>query len=238
MQRLLWSSWPRRVYVLLTAAYAMVLIPVATYLERTPENLTQFAAVSTCVLTLFTGLWQRDRIQRLWSRLRWSPGKKLLLAGGLGAAYVETEYEIWQHVTGANGVAASPSLIFDLMFTMPWYLLMTAFLTVSLRHARATLFQLLLLGGIYELMADGILGSILGGKPPYDFLGLPFAIPIFTLVYSPIVVLPAMAVWPSYQERWSVESPDGSRLWLLLPCAAIVAYGAPLILLLSAGFGS
>jgi hypothetical protein len=137
-------------------------------------------------------------------------------------------------VFGATGVAANPNLVIDLIETMPWYLLMIAFLSVSLRHTRATLFQLLLMGGIYELMADGILSSIIAGIPAYSFLGLPFAIPIFTLVYSPIVVLPALAVWPSYQRFWADNPPRGSKVWLFFPCAAILIYGVLLILLLFA----
>jgi hypothetical protein len=168
----------------------------------------------------------------MWSNLDWKPSRKLILAGGLGAAYVETEYEIWQHLLGASGVAANPNLAIDLIETMPWYLLMIAFLTISLRHTRATLFQLLLMGGIYELMADGILGSVLAGRSAYDFLGLPFAIPIFTLVYSPIVVLPALAVWPSYQKFWADNPPNGSKAWLFFPCLAILIYAVMLIPLL------
>jgi hypothetical protein len=230
----LWGSWPRRLYVLLIVTYAVILAPVALYSSRTLENLTQFAAVSTCVVTVFVGVWRADDIQRLWSKLGWSASKKLLLAGGLGAVYVETEYEVWQNVFGASGVAANPNLVIDLLETMPWYLMMVGFLTVALRHRRATLFQLLLLGGVYELMADGILGSILAAKPAIDFLGLPFAVPIFTLVYSPIVALPALAVWPSYQRLWSTNPPNGSRLWLFFPCLPIIPYGVFLILLLFA----
>lgn len=219
-------------YVALILIYAIVLSPVALYSSRTPENLTQFAAVSTCVGTLFVGLWRRKGLQRIWSTLKWSPSKKLFLAGGLGAAYVETEYEAWQHVIGANGVAASPNLAIDLLVTMPWYLLMVGFLTVALKHTKPTLFQLLLMGGVYELMADGLLGSFLGGRLASTFILLPFVIPIFTLVYSPIIVLPTLAVWPSYQEFWSTNPPKGSLVWLFFPCLAIIIYAIPLTLLL------
>ena len=232
--KVLWGSWPRRLYVVLIVVYAVILAPVALYSNRTPENLTQFAAVTTCVVTLFVGLWRAKDIQGIWSRFDWGPSWKLFLAGGLGAAYVETEYEIWQHVFGAIGVAANSNLLIDLIETMPWYLLMVGFLAVALKHRKATLFQLLLLGGVYELMADGILGSLLAGKPAVDFLGLPFAVPIFTLVYAPIVALPAMAVWPSYQQRWETKPPTGSRLWWFFPCLPIIPYAAILILLLFA----
>lgn len=229
------GSWSLRLYVVLIVAYFIVLAFVNLYNQRTPGNLTQFAAVSICVATLFVGLRSRGGIQRLWSKLNWSAPKKLLFAGGLGAVYVETEYEVWQHVFGANGVAASPNLAIDLLVTMPWYLMMVGFLAIALKHRRATLFELLLLGGIYELMADGLLSFIFSGRPLFDYLVLPFMIPIFTLVYAPIVVLPALAVWPSYQKLWSTARSNGSRIWLMLPCLAIVPYGVLLTLLLGRG---
>ena len=231
-RRLLWSSWRRKLYVLLIVAYSLASSLSALYFNRTPENLTSFAAVSTCLLTLLVGVRERAVLQRTWARLEWSPTKKLLLAGTLGAAYVETEFEVWQHVFGASGIAANPNLLIDLLITMPWYVLMIAFLTVSLKHARPTLFQVLLLGGIYELMADGVLASILAGRPLYYLLGLPLAVPIYTITYSPIVALPVLAVWPSYRALWAVAPPRGSRAWLLFPCAAILIYGSFLFLVL------
>ena len=45
-------------------------------------------------------------------------------------------------------------------------MLLAIFLSVALKHVRSSLFQLLLLGGAYELMSDGILGSLPGGTYP------------------------------------------------------------------------
>jgi hypothetical protein len=233
LRTMLWGSLPRRLYVLLISTYAVILVPYTLFYDPAPYELTQLAAISTCVATLLVGLWRRADLQRIWNSLNASPGTKLFLAGGLGAAFVESEYVLWEHVTGATGAAASPNIAIDLLETMPWYLLLLAFLAVSLRHVRPSLFQLLLLGGVYELMTDGLLGSLIGGTLASSWPFLLVIVPIFTLVYSPIVALPSLAVWKSYEEMWARNPPRGSRLWLFLPCAAILIYGPFLILFLT-----
>jgi hypothetical protein len=226
----LWSSLPRRAYTLVIACFAVVLVPFALFYNSTPPILTQFAAVTTCVVVLLVGLWRAPDVQALAARIKISPSRKLFVLGGLGAVFVETEYEVWQHVFGATGVAASPNLMIDLLVTMPWYLLMLAFLGFALKHSRPTLFQLLIFGGIYELMSDGLLGSYLAGTTSATTVLLPVILPIFTLVYSPIVTLPALAVWPSYLAKWREAEPKGSLAWLFFPCFAILIYGAGILL--------
>jgi hypothetical protein len=231
---MLLGSLPRRLYVLLISAYTIVLVPYTLLYDPAPYELTQLAAISTCVATLLFGVWRRGDLQRIWSGLQVGPATKLFLAGGLGAAFVETEYVVWEHLTGAIGAAASPNLAIDLLETMPWYLLLMVFLGVTLRHIRPSLFQMLLLGGVYELMADGLLGSLIGGTLVSSWAFLLIIVPIFTLVYSPIVALPALAVWKSYEGMWARNPPRGSKLWLLFPCTAILIYGPFLILFLVA----
>jgi hypothetical protein len=226
------GSLSRKLYVLLMSAYAVVLVPYTLFYDRSPYELTQLAAISTCAAVFSLGVWRRDDLQRIWSGLSIGPSKKIFLAGGLGALFVETEYVVWQHVMGATGAAASPNLVLDLLETMPWYLLLLAFIGVALRHVRPSLFQMLLLGGVYELMSDGLLGSVLGRTLGSDWLFLLILVPIFTLVYSPIVALPALSVWKSYESLWTKSPPDGSKLWLLFPCAAILIYAPYLILFL------
>jgi hypothetical protein len=231
---MLLGSLPRKLYVLLISVYAIVLIPYALLHDPAPNELAQLGAISTCVATLAIGLWRRVDLQRVWDRLDLGPATKLFLAGGLGAAFVETEYVLWEHLTGATGVAASPNLAMDLLETMPWYLLLMVFLGIALRHVRPSLFQLLLLGGVYELMSDGLLGSLIGGTLASGWLFLLVIVPIFTLVYSPIVALSSLSVWKSYERMWAGNPPHGSRLWLLFPCLAILIYGPYLIFFLVA----
>jgi len=206
---MIWGSVPRKLYVLIIAIYATILVPYTVVYDPKPYELTQLAAISTCVVILIFGIWRKSDLQRFWDGLALGPSTKLFLAGGLVAGFVETEYVIWEHVTGAVGAAASPNLGMDLVETMPWYLLLMTFLGVTLKHIRPSLFQLLLLGGVYELMTDGLLGSLLGGTLPSGWLFLPVLVPIFTLVYSPIVALPALAVRNSYEDMWTRHPPTG-----------------------------
>lgn len=229
---MLWSSRSRRLYLLIVVCYAAVLVPYTLLYDISRYELTQLAAVTTCAVTLLFGVWRRNDLQKPWDRLSVGPATKLFLAGGVGAIFVETEYVVWEHITGAVGAAASPNLAIDLLETMPWYLLLMLFLGVALKHVRPTAFQMLLLGGVYELMPDGLLGALIGGTLPSALPFLLLLVPIFTLVYSPIVALPFLLVRKSYQDLWSRNPPRGSRLWLLFPCAAILIYGPFYIALL------
>ncbi len=229
---MLWGSTPRRLYVLLIAGYTLVLLPYTLLSHPTSYELTQLAAISTCVAVLFVGLWRRKDIQGTWTGLNMGPQAKLILACSLGAAFVETEYVFWEHVSGAVTSVANPNLALDLMETMPWYILLAIFLSVALQHVRPSLFQLLLLGGVYELMSDGILGSLLGGTLTTDWPFLLVLVPIFTLVYSPIIALPTLAVRKSYEQMWAKNHPSGSSLWLLFPCSAILIYAPYLVVFL------
>lgn len=229
----LWRTRYRRFYTVLIACYSAFLVPYVLFYDATPYDLTLLAAISTCGAVLVAALWRKEDVKKPWERLNINPGTKLFLAGGLGAVFVETEFLVWEYVLHAKGVAANPNLAIDLLETMPWYLLVLALLTVSLRHTKPTLFQLMVLGGVYELMSDGILGSLVGGTLGSDWLFLLVLVPIFTIVYSPIIALPAMAAWRSYQETWTRNPPHGSRAWLFLPCAAVLLYGPYLVLFLT-----
>jgi len=115
---------------------------------------------------------------------------------------------------------------------MPWYLLMVGFLGVALKHIRPTPFQLLLLGGVYEMMSDGLLGSSLGGNLVGLLVLSPVIYPLFTIVYSPIVLVPTLACWPALERRWRDSPPTGPWYWAFFPCLAILPYAAFLITLL------
>jgi len=88
------KSWPRRDYALLIVLCSSIPVPTVLISARTPGNLTRFASVSGCAVTLFVWLWRRNEIHRLAGRLRLRPAKKTLVFGGLGAAPVETVWGI------------------------------------------------------------------------------------------------------------------------------------------------
>lgn len=155
------------------------------------------------------------------------PGKRFVIIGGIGAALVETFFWAGERATGAVGVAASPDLAIDLLITMPWYLLMMALLWKVVTRYRYTLGHLLLLGGIYDVGADGIVGGILGGNlPPALLILLPLFLPLLIVVYSAIIV-PAFLALRQELDGWP-RTDEGSgwrkALYALLPLLGLTPY--------------
>jgi hypothetical protein len=149
-------------------------------------------------------------------------------ATGLGiasAAGVETLFLIGQHATGADGIAADPNLGADLLITMPWYAGMVWLFVRAQDRRRWPAATVLLLGALYELGADGLIGGVTGGtwSNPLAALALLALVAFwqFLIVYSPML-LPAAWVVGTMPPR---EPPAGPA-WrdALLPLAWLGPY--------------
>jgi len=128
---------------------------------------------------------------RTWRKTR----TKFIVLGGIGALWVEFVFWAFEKVFNASGVAASPNLLLDWLGTMPWYLMMTFLLWYVVTKYHYSLLELVLLGGVYELGVDGIFASFAKRTllSPNTLL-LPFIIPLFVIVYSPIILLPNLTL--------------------------------------------
>lgn len=160
--------------------------------------------------------------------------KKFILAGSLGAVYVETVFWFFEKVSGATGIAASPDLMVDLLVTMPWYIAMVALLWKVVNKYKYTYTKLFLLAGVYELGADGVVAGILGGKtsPELFLVSFPIMFPLFTILYGLMVLPPVRMLYQSV-------NPPGASLrkryfYALLPFLGLIPY-IPLIFLTRAG---
>ena len=72
---------------------------------------------------------------------------------------IETLFLVVEKIFGAVGIAAHPNLLLDLIMTMPWYIGMTWIFVRVQKDERFSPAAVLLLGAIYELGADGIVGG-------------------------------------------------------------------------------
>ena len=159
-----------------------------------------------------------------------SPRKKFVLVGSLGAAWAECVFWFFEKLFGASGVAAHPNLILDLLITMPWYVLMVFLLYNVETTYHYSYYEILLLGGIYEMGADGIVGQLFELNMGNILLAL-LVIPEFVIVYS-IIVLP-----PSYVLRKDSDMPvleEGNRKYRygLLPLVGLIPFAVYVLLFL------
>lgn len=176
--------------------WGLAVLILSVLLEPTPENFT--LAVSIILSGVYTWLLYltRDRWIKKWSR---KPVQKAILLGSINAAVIETLFLLVEKAFGASGVAAHPNLAMDLLITMPWYIgLVWIFVRVQ-RQERFPAAVVLLLGAVYELGGDGIIGGVLlptlMGSPP-SLLEFGILMPLamfwqFIPVYSSIVLPPA-----------------------------------------------
>ncbi len=155
----------------------------------------------------------------------WSSRKKFVFLGSVGAVWVEFVFWLFEKLCGAQGVAASPNLILDLLATMPWYIMMLFLLYKVETMYSYSYTEILLLGGIYELGADGIFGQMIEGITVALLFLVVMVIPLFVMVYS-FIVLP-----PTYLLREEIaeirrEHPQETHKYryALLPLLGLIPY--------------
>ena len=143
--------------------------------------------------------------------------------GSLGAAWAECVFWFFEKWFGAVGVAASPNLVLDLVITMPWYVIMLFLLYKVETVYHYTFTEILLLGGLYELGADGLFGQVLEGLTVQNLILTVMVFPLFVVVYS-VIVLP-----PTYLLRKEIRSTrvnkKGHKYWYgLLPLLGLIPF--------------
>jgi hypothetical protein len=191
--------------------------------DRTVSISTLFSGLSTFVFWCY-----RKKIAPIIKRWSATPRTKFILIGSFGAVWVEFIFWLLEKIFGAVGVAASPNFILDLIATMPWYILMIVLLWRIETTYRYTFTELLLLGGVYELGADGFIGSFLEGTlslstiPPILFL-----IPLFVVVYS-FMILPCSSLLKEEIDRIREEKVIKRRInkyiYGILPLIGLIPY--------------
>jgi hypothetical protein len=164
-----------------------------------------------------------------------STRKKFVFVSSLGAVWAEFVFWFFEKVFSAHGVAASSNLGLDLLITMPWYIIMGFLLfRVETTYCYSST-EILLLGGIYELGADGIFGQILEGLTAEGLLLVGMVTPLFVMVYS-IIVLP-----PTYLFRREIallRREEGTHKYRygLLPLLGLIPYSVYIGLFMMAAF--
>ncbi|MBN1202974.1 MAG: hypothetical protein JXJ20_14080 [Anaerolineae bacterium] len=185
------SPWPRRILIagLTWAVFLLIIAPVS---EPTPESWT--LSVSVVLSGLYTLLLYATR-RRWLPRLSRRPLRNAMLLGILNAAWIETLFLVVQVIFGAEDVAAHPNLLVDLLITMPWYIGMVILFVRVYHRRRFSPAVVLLLGGLYEVGADGIVGGVGNfANPAYPLLLFLVAFWEFIPVYSSMVLPPAWVV--------------------------------------------
>lgn len=204
--------------------WGLLVLLLSVVFEPTPENFT--LAVSIILSGVYTGFLFLTK--RFWlPRLANNPFRNAVLLGSFNAIVVETLFLIIEKIFGASGVAAHPNLVVDLLLTMPWYIGMVWIFVRVQKTERFPPAGVLLLGAVYELGADGVVGGqiipLIMGEPinlvTSWFFMVILAFGQFIPVYSSMV-LPSAWILDSIPSESQPTKPRWQRgllplLWLL-----------------------
>lgn len=230
------ATWPMRLFSFWLLFFFVVFIYNTAYGK--PEDRTSGAALILCAACTFLFWIGRNRVSRLFSWLHVRPAAKFVIAGSAGAVWVESVFWAFEKYFGASGIAANPNLAVDFAVTMPWYILMMSLLWKVVTRHRYSLMEVLFMGGVYDLFADGLLaGTFKGQMSPIYPVYLLVVYPIFFIAYS-FMVLPPAAMLAGEIEATRASAGEAARwrryLWALLPVAGLAPF---LLLLLLIGSG-
>jgi len=145
-----------RIFVVVGMLWGAISLLASIIFEPTPHNFTLFTAIICS--GLYTVLLYRLRSYWL-PKLQAKPLRNAALLGIFNAAIVETIFWLAEKIFGAQGVAAHPNLLLDLLLTLPWYIGLILLFVRTQDRQRFSPWVLLLLAGVYELAADGIIGG-------------------------------------------------------------------------------
>lgn len=225
-RRILFSIW-----LLIVILVCLIWVVSGSVIYRTISISTFFSGLSTYIFWCY-----RKKIAFTIKRWNATPRTKFILIGSLCAVWVEFIFWLFGKIFGVL-VAAHPNFVFDLIATMPWYVLMIVLLwRVETTH-EYTFTGLIFLGGIYELGADGFLSSFLGGTLSLAATPLFFAlIPLFVVVYS-FIILPCSILLKEdidrIREQKVMKRRINKYIYGLLPLIGLTPYFVVGILILT-----
>jgi hypothetical protein len=188
-----------KILVIVGIIWALFMLVAAALSERTPENITYLLSIAGSGLYTLILYWTRP----FWlPRLANHPLRNAMILGSFNAAFIEALFLWIQNSLGAHGIAAADDLWLDLILTMPWYIGMVIIFVIVQNRQRFSTATVLLLGGLYEVGADGIVGGLILPAVSGTFANLPQWIVLMIalsfwqliLVYSSMVLPPAWVI--------------------------------------------
>ncbi len=224
-----------RILVIVGIIWAVIVLFASAGSEPTANNVCYLISIIgsglyTLILYLLRPIWLPAAQKK--------PLRSAILIGVFNAAVAEVLFWAVQTTTGAHGIAASDNLWLDLIITMPWYTGMVILFVGAQNRQHFSTATVLLLGGLYEVGADGIVGGIIipaiSGTPPNLSQWLVLMV---TLSFWQLILVYSSMVLPS---AWVIAAnpptpvPEMRRAWRdsLRPLLWLIPYTGYAVLML------
>lgn len=146
---------------------------------------------SAILYTFLFGFVLQKPLKKLFSGF--STIASFTIIGTIGSIFIETVIWAAQEILHTTGAAISPILFLDLIMTVPFYSLLSYLFSKQLSKSNFTWQAVAIAGGCYEIVADGVIGNLV----QLNLLGAlisPILLPIFVVVYSPIILAPFLII--------------------------------------------
>jgi len=188
-----------RILVIVGIVWALIMLVARERSDKTPEAMTYLLSITGSGLYTLILYWTRP----LWlPRLANHPLRNAMILGSFNAAFIEALFLWIQNSLGAHGIAAADNLWLDLILTMPWYIGMVIIFVIIQNRQRFSPATVLLLGGLYEVGADGIVGGLIipavsgtgANLPQWIVLMITISFWQLILVYSSMVLPSAWVI--------------------------------------------
>lgn len=206
-----------------------------TYVKNQTNAIVIFISIMCCGFSTLIFWIKREGLKEKVESWDKRPALKFILFGSLGAIWVEFIFWLFEKLFNTIGVAASPSLLLDLVATMPWYITMVALVWVIHKRYSYTLVEMAFLGGFYEFISpDGVMAVIFSGQFA-NLILLPAMIPMYVFVYSYIVLPPTILTRKEIEMENSIHMDRKSNrrfVYGMIPLLGLIPYAIILPLMM------
>jgi hypothetical protein len=159
-----------------------------------PDNNNKVVATAVLTVGLLSFLfYEENNVFTNWlARNNRFVFLKFMSLGLIGAIVVEFIFWFWERAFGVLGVVANHDLFINWLVTLPIYFFVLLSFWFIQKRKNYSLGRVFVIGGIYELIAEGLIGGFFKGS---ILLGLVYGLiglPIFMVVYSLMLLPPAI----------------------------------------------
>lgn len=189
-----YKSFLEKVPKFLLSWFVFDLILLIVWLSG-PDNNNKVVATAVLTIGLLSFLFyeENNSLTNWLSRNGRFIFFKFMSLGLIGAILSEIIFWFWEKaLIGREGVIISQSLLTDWMVTLPVYFLILLSFWFIQKRKNYSLGRVFVIGGVYELIAEGLVGGFFKGSILFSLIYGIIGLPIFMVVYSLILLLPAI----------------------------------------------